>query len=129
MAIIQADAFWELHLENSGLKPLRDILDQIDLTDAALGPKQLRNGNGRQDWPVEAPLRALFATSILQRRSTESFRRELQRNPHLMLTLGFQVKACEGSDDGGPDLPYRVPSAAAFSRVCIRRNKRNLKCA
>ena len=35
MAVIQADAFWELHLENSGLKPLRDILDHIDLTDAA----------------------------------------------------------------------------------------------
>ena len=34
MAVIQADVFWELHLENSVLKPLRDILDQIDLTDA-----------------------------------------------------------------------------------------------
>ena len=55
--------------------------------------------------------------SILQHRSTESFRRELQRNPHLMLTLGFQIKGCEGSDDGDPDVPYRVPSAAAFSRV------------
>ncbi len=68
-------------------------------------------------WPVEGMLRSLYAMSILQHRSTESFRRELQRNPHLMLALGFQLKPSEGSDEGDPHRPYRVPSAAAFSRI------------
>ncbi len=62
-------------------------------------------------------LRSLYAMSILQHRSTESFRRELQRNPHLMLALGFKLKPSEGSDEEDPHRPYRVPSAAAFSRI------------
>ena len=35
MAVIQTDMFWEMHLQNSGLKPFRDTLDQLDLTDLA----------------------------------------------------------------------------------------------
>ncbi len=62
-------------------------------------------------------LRSLYAMSILQHRSTESFGRELQRNPHLMLALGFKLKPSEGSDEGDPHRPCRVPSAAAFSRI------------
>ncbi len=106
-----------MHLENSGLKPFRDILDQLNLTDLARPIEQLRNGSGRQDWPVEGMLRSTYAMSILQHRGTESFRRELQRNPHLMLALGFKLKPSEGSDEEGPHRPCRVPSAAAFSRI------------
>ena len=115
MAVIQTDMFWEMHLQNSGVKPVRDIFGQLDLTATAHQLKQLHNGSGRQDWPVKRMLRSLYAMSILQHRSTESFRCELQRNPHLMLALGFKLKACEGSDDWEPYRPYRVPSAAAFS--------------
>ena len=35
MAVIQSDVFWEMHLENGGLKPFRDTLDQLNLTDMA----------------------------------------------------------------------------------------------
>ena len=124
MAVIQSDMFWEMHLENSGLKPFKDILDQLNLTDLARQIEQLRNRSGRQDWPVEGMLRSLYAMSILQHRSTESFRRELQRNPHLMLALGFQLKPSEGSEEENPHRPYRVPSAAAFSRIPAGRNCR-----
>ncbi len=88
MAVIQTDMFWEMHLQNSGFKPFRDILDQLYLTATAHQLKQLHNGRGRQNWPVEGMLRSLYAMSILQLRSTESFRSELQRNPHLMSALG-----------------------------------------
>ena len=108
--------FWEMHLQNSSLKPFRDILDQLCLTTTAHQIKQLHNGRGRQNWPVEGMLCSLYAMSILQLRSTELFRRELQRNPPLMSALGFKLKACQGSEDGDPHRLYLVPSATAFSR-------------
>ena len=46
MAVIQSDMFWEMHLENSGLIPFRDTLDQLNLTDLARRIEQLRNGSG-----------------------------------------------------------------------------------
>ena len=62
-------------------------------------------------------LRSMFAMSVLQHRSTESFRRELMRNPTLMLALGFKLRSnAGGRSDSNPYLSYPVPSAAAFSR-------------
>ena len=125
MAVIQSNLFWEMHLENSGLKPFRDTLDQLNLTDLARQIKQLRNRSGRQDWPVEGMLRSLYAMSILQHRSTESFRRELQRNPHLMLALGFQLKPSEGSekeDRIDPAECHRPQLSVAFASSCASWN-------
>ena len=34
MAVIQTGMFFEMHLENSGLKLFRDTLKQLDLTDS-----------------------------------------------------------------------------------------------
>ena len=48
MAVIQTDMFWEVHLQNSGVKPFRDTLDQLDMTDTAHQIKWLCNGGGRQ---------------------------------------------------------------------------------
>ena len=47
MAVIQTDMFWEMHLENSGLKPFRDTLDQLKLT-----------GSGTPDRTAAKPQRA-----------------------------------------------------------------------
>ncbi len=46
MAVIQTDMFWEMPLQNSGRKPFRDTLEQLDLTDPARLIEQLRNRSG-----------------------------------------------------------------------------------
>ena len=118
MALVNYDLFWHLYLDHSELQRLEGIFSQLDFSDTIRAIQAQRKFSGRLDWPVEAMLRSLFAMSVLQHRSTESFRRELMRNPTLMLALGFDLKAKtdDVQCDSNPFLPYQVPSAAAFSR-------------
>ncbi len=114
---INYDLFWKDYLDCSELQRLKGIFDQLELSPLVEAILRERRFTGRCDWPVVAMLRALIAMSVLQHRSTESFRRELMRNPTLMTTLGFELKANpDGGDHLNQFLPYRVPSAAAFSR-------------
>lgn len=112
------DLFWDQYLNHCELQRLEGIFNQIDFSPAVDAVLAERRFSGRSDWPVEAMLRSLYAMSVLQHRSTESFRRELMRNPTLMIALGFELRARSGSqiDCSSQFLPYRVPSAAAFSR-------------
>ena len=115
---VNHDLFWQHYLDHCELQRLEGIFGQLDFSDTVGAIEANRNYSGRQDWPVEAMLRSLFAMSVLQHRSTESLRREQMRNPTLMVALGFELRAGadERCDDSNPYLHYQVPSAAAFSR-------------
>lgn len=116
--LMNYDLFWDRYLDHCELQRLEGIFSQIDFSPTVDAMLAQRRFSGRSDWPVDAMLRSLYAMSVLQHRSTESFRRELMRNPTLMIALGFELKA--RPDSSGSDCnqfsPYRVPSAAAFSR-------------
>ena len=117
MATINYDLFWSRYLGHCELQRLEGILRQLDLSDTVDAIKAQRNFSGRLDWPIKAMLRSVFAMSVLQHRSTESFRRELMRNPTLMMALGFKLRSnAGGRSDLNPYFAYPVPSAAAFSR-------------
>lgn len=116
--LINYDLLWTKFLNHSELQRLEGIFNEIDFSPIVDAILKKRNFSGRLDWPVAAMLRSLVAMSVLQHRSTESFRRELMRNPTLMLALGFELKAKpNASCEANQFLPYKVPSAAAFSRV------------
>ena len=116
--LVNYDIFWHRYLDHCELQRLEGIFDQLDFSETVEAIQAQRNFSGRQDWPIEAMLRALFAMSVLQHRSTESFRRELMRNPTLMMALGFKLKAkADQRCDSNQFLPYPVPSSAAFSRL------------
>ena len=104
---INCDLFWTHHLDCSELQRLEGIFNQIDLSPLVEAIFRERNFSGRCDWPVAAMLRALIAMGVLQHRSTESFARELMRNPTLMITLGFELKAdLDGCDHLNQFLPW-----------------------
>ena len=116
--LVNYDIFWHRYVDHCELQRLEGIFDQLDFSETVEAIQAQRNFSGRQDWPIEAMLRALFAMSVLQHRSTESFRRELMRNPTLMMALGFKLKAkADQRCDSNQFLPYPVPSSAAFSRL------------
>ena len=115
MAPIHYDLFWQDYFDYCELDRLRGIFAQIDLTEVRREIRLHRNGKGRQDWPIEAMLQAVLAMIVLQHRSVASFRRELMRNPTLMIALGFELKAA-ANGERIPWARYRVPSDGAFSR-------------
>ena len=115
MAPIHYDLFWQDYFDYCELDRLRGIFAQIDLTEVSREIRRHRNGKGRQDWPIEAMLQAVLAMIVLQHRSVASFRRELMRNPTLMIALGFELKA-PPNGERNPWARYRVPSDGAFSR-------------
>ena len=51
----------------------------------------MRSRGSRNDWPPESMLKACIARIVFQHPSVESFHRELQRNPSLMLACGFKL--------------------------------------
>ena len=83
----------------------------------------MRSRGGRNDWPLEPMLKACIARIVYQHPSVESFRRELQRNPSLMLACGFKLMAC-----GNDRQRYRVPSKSAFSRFNRLMNRAERDC-
>ena len=89
MALVNYDLFWHLYLDHSELQRLEGIFSQLDFSDTIRAIRAQRKFSGRLDWPVEAMLRSLFAMSVLQHRSTESFRRELMRKPDPDACAGF----------------------------------------
>ena len=115
MAPIHYDLFWQDYFDYCELDRLRGIFAQIDLTEVRREIRRHRHGKGRQDWPIEAMLQAVLAMIVLQHRSVASFRRELMRNPTLMIALGFELKAA-ANGERNPWVRYRVPSDGAFSR-------------
>ena len=115
MAPVHYDLFWQDYFDYCELDRLRGIFAQIDLTEVRREIRRHRNGKGRQDWPIEAMLQAVLAMIVLQHRSVASFRRELMRNPTLMIALGFELKA-PPNGERNPWARYRVPSDGAFSR-------------
>ena len=115
MAPVHYDLFWQDYFDYCELDRLRGIFAQIDLTEVSREIRRHRNGKGRQDWPIEAMLQAVLAMIVLQHRSVASFRRELMRNPTLMIALGFELKA-PPNGERNPWARYRVPSDGAFSR-------------
>ena len=92
MALVNYDLFWENYLDHCELERLRGIFTQLDISEIVCQIRTHRNRKGRQDWPIEAMLQALFAMIVLQHRSVASLRRELKRNPTLMIALGFELK-------------------------------------
>ena len=115
MALVNYDLFWENYLDHCELERLRGIFTQLDFSEIVCQIRTHRNRKGRQDWPVEAMLQALFAMIVLQHRSVASLRRELKRNPTLMIALGFELKPVADCDRD-PFVHYKVPSDGAFSR-------------
>ncbi len=115
MAPVHCDLFWQDYFDYCELHRLRGIFAQIDLTEVSREIGRHRNGKGRQDWPIEAMLQAVLVMIVLQHRSVVSFRRELMRNPTLMIALGFELKAA-ANGERNPWACYRVPSDGAFSR-------------
>ena len=102
---------WNTVAEYSDLKRLQMVFPSLpaDALLDALG--HLRSGGGRNDGPLEPLLKAGIVRIVYPHPSVESFRRELQRNPSLMLACGFKLMACH--NDPQRD---RVPSKSAFSR-------------
>ena len=100
--------FWQDYFDYCELDRLRGIFAQIDLTEVRREIRLHRSGKGRQDWPIEAMLQAVLAMIVLQHRSVASFRRELMRNPTLMIALGFELKAA-ANGERNPWARYRVP--------------------
>ena len=115
MAPVHYDLFWQDYFDYCELDRLRGIFAQIDLTEVSREIRLHRNSKGRQDWPIEAMLQAVLAMIVLQHRSVASFRRELMRNPTLMIALSFELKAA-ANGERNPWSRYRVPSDGAFSR-------------
>ncbi len=68
-------------LENSGVYTVirSSVLPQVFA----------EKGGGGNDWPLEPMLKACIARIVFRHPSVESFSRELQRNPSLMLACGF----------------------------------------
>ena len=90
---------------------------------------RMRSGGGRNDWPLEPMLKACIARIVYQHPSVESFRRELQRNPSLMLACGFKLMACHKTpsaigcrprarfqDSTGNDIPGKGETSDADAR-------------
>ena len=115
MALVNYDLFWENYLDHCELERLRGIFTPLDFAEIVCQIRTHRNRKGRQDWPIEAMLQALFAMIVLQHRSVASLRRELKRNPTLMIALGFELKPVADCDRD-PFVHYKVPSDGAFSR-------------
>ena len=114
---INPDLFWDKYIDYSDLSKLKGIFDQIDFDPLIEAIRRKQNFSERQDWPVIAMLNSLVAMIVFRHRSTESFQRELQRNPSLMLAVGFELKTESGKDcSSDPFAHYKVPSAADFSR-------------
>ena len=122
MALVHYDLFWENYLDHCELERLRGIFTPLDFSEIVCQIRIHRNRKGRQDWPIEAMLQALFEMIVLQHRSVASLRRELKRNPTLMIALGFELKPVAfelkpvADCDRGPFVHYKVPSDGAFSR-------------
>ena len=116
MAPINYDLFSTDLADNCELRHLRQLLSQLDLSELIHEIRLRRKGKGRQDWPIDAMLNAVFAMDVLQHRSVSGFVRELRRNPALMLTLGFELRGafhCDPTTGG-----YAAPSDSAFCRFC-----------
>ncbi len=108
MATMNYDLFWSHYLDHCELQRLEGILRQLDFSDTVVAIRTQRNFSGKLDWPIEAILRSVFAMSVLQHLSTESFRRELMRNPTLMMALGFRLRSnAGGRRDSKPYFPTR----------------------
>ncbi len=89
---LQCDLFWHDYYKHSDLDRLRGVLAELPLHDLAEQVRRRRNGSGRRDWPAESMIASFFAIKVLGHESVESFRRELRRNPSLMLALGLKLK-------------------------------------
>lgn len=115
MAPINYDLFWSNYIDHCDLERLQGILSQLDLTELVHALREDRNFFGRKDSPVEAMLRSIYAMSVLQHRSTESFRRELMHNPTLMVVLGFELKPSARTN-------HRM-SIRGYRTRCLRRRR------
>ena len=115
MATINYDLFWSRYLGHCELQRLEGILRQLDLSDTVDAIKAQRNFSGRLDWPIKAMLRSVFAMSVLQHRSTESFRRELMRNPTLMMALVRILLNWDGDSTNWDDRAFSASAVILFS--------------
>ena len=102
---------WNTLDEYSDLKRLQMVFTSLPAGGLLDALCHMRSGGGRNDWPLQPMLKACIARIVYQHASVESFRRELQRNPSLMLACGFKLMACHNDPQR-----YRVPSKSAFSR-------------
>ena len=102
---------WKTLDEFSDLQRLQMVFTSLPADGLLDTLYRMRNGGWRNDWPLEPMLKACIARIVYQHPSVESFRRELQRNPSLMLACGFKLMACHNDPQR-----YRVPSKSAFSR-------------
>ena len=102
---------WNTLDEFSDLQRLKMVFDSLPASGLLDALCHMRSGGGRNDWPLEPMLKACIARIVYQHPSVESFRRELQRNPSLVLACGFKLMACHNDRQH-----YRVPSKSAFSR-------------
>ena len=102
---------WNTLDEYSDLKRLQMVFTSLPAGGLLDALCHMRSGGGRNDWPLQPMLKACIARIVYQHPSVESFRRELQRNPSLMLACGFKLMACHNDPQR-----YRVPSKSAFSR-------------
>ena len=102
---------WNTLDEYSDLQRLQMVFDSLPADGLLDTLYRMRSGGGRNDWPLQPMLKACIARIVYQHASVESFRRELQRNPSLMLACGFKLMPCRNDRQ-----LYRVPSKSAFSR-------------
>ena len=109
---------WNTLDEFSDLQRLQMVFDSLPASGLLDALCHMRSGGGRNDWPLEPMLKACIARIVYQHPSVESFRRELQRNPSLMLACGFKLMACHNDRQH-----YRVPSKSAFSRFNTLMNR------
>ena len=85
---------WNTLDEYSDLKRLQMVFTSLPAGGLLDALCHMRSGGGRNDWPLQPMLKACIARIVYQHPSVESFRRELQRNPSLMLACGFKLMAC-----------------------------------
>jgi hypothetical protein len=89
MACFQTYLFsWNDVEQSSDLERFQKLLAIIDDEKLVLVLKHER-GNGRNDYPIEAMINALYARSIFNIPSIADIVRELKRNPALCLACGF----------------------------------------
>lgn len=103
--ILQKSLFSWKEIEDLGdLKRLELIINYLH-DEKFIQTLEKNRGKGRNDYPVRAIWNSLLASIIFQHPSTESLRRELQRNAQLRELCGFDpIKGVNA-----------VPSASAYS--------------
>jgi hypothetical protein len=79
---------WEEVEDRRDLERLRLVLDGMP-DEALMRHLEADRGRGRNEYPIRAVWNSVLAGVVFQHVSTESLRRELQRNPSLRQACGF----------------------------------------